>query len=88
MLCIVSFLSQQKVPRAAPGIYPINMNIPSNALIDSPCAKDAPSTMVFPDKPDAKTPPKPNKLRASILPAAQVSNTDKRSLMLLEITGG
>lgn len=62
------------------------MNIPSNALVDSSCANEAPSTMVFPNKPDAKTPPKPNRLRASILPAAQVSNTDKRSLMLLEIT--
>ena len=65
----------------------MNMNIPSNALVDSPCANDAPSTMVFPDKPDAKTPPRPNKLRASILPAAQVNNIDKRSLMLLGISG-
>jgi hypothetical protein len=65
----------------------MNINIPSNALVDSPCANDAPSTMVFPDKPDAKTPPRPNKLRASILPAAQVNNIDKRSLMLLGISG-
>ena len=65
----------------------MNMNIPSNALVDSPCANDAPSTMVFPDKPDAKTPPRPNKLRAAILPAAQVNNIDKRSLMLLGISG-
>jgi hypothetical protein len=64
------------------------MNIPSSALVDSPYANDAPITMVFPDKPDAKTPPRPNKLRASILPAAQVNNADKRSHMLLEITGG
>jgi hypothetical protein len=65
----------------------MKMNIPSNALVDSPCANDAPSTMVLPDKPDANTPPRPNKLRASILPAAQVNNIDKRSLMLLGILG-
>lgn len=64
------------------------MKIPIKALVDSPCAKDAPSTMMFHEKSDAKTPPKPNKLRAYILPAAQVSNTDNRSRMLLEITLG
>lgn len=51
------------------------MKIPSKALVDSPCAKDAPSTMMFHDKSDAKTSLKPNKLRDSTLPAAQVSNT-------------